>query len=95
MFEVRFDKERMAEIPNRVRVTGQGVCFNFKVRRAQLEVNQSRMIQNWTIVPFLMDGSIVFLDNTLGIVCDTFKPNGINCIPVLTLGQLNTDTSHQ
>ena len=39
MFEVRFDKERMAEIPNRVRVTGQGVCFNFKVRRAQLEVN--------------------------------------------------------
>ena len=39
MFEVRFDKEPMAEIPNRVRVTGQGVCFNFKVRRAQLEVN--------------------------------------------------------
>ena len=74
MFEVRFDKERMAEIPNRVRVTGQGVCFNFKVRRAKLEVNLSRMIQNWTIVPFLMDGSIVFLDNTLGIVWDTFKP---------------------
>ena len=68
MFEVRFDKERMAEIPNRVRVTGQGVCFNFKVRRAKLEVNLSRMIQNWTIVPFLMDGSIVFLDNTLSIV---------------------------
>lgn len=68
MFEVRFDKERMAEIPNRVRVTGQGVCFNFKVRGAKLEVNLSRMIQNWTIVPFLMDGSIVFLDNTLGIV---------------------------
>ena len=74
MFEVRFDKERMAEIPNRVRVTGQGVCFNFKVRGAKLEVNLSRMIQNWTIVPFLMDGSIVFLDNTLSIVWDTFKP---------------------
>ena len=74
MFEVRFDKERMAEIPNRVRVTGQGVCFNFKVRRAKLEVNLSRMIQNWTIVPFLMDESIVFLDNTLSIVWDTFKP---------------------
>ena len=74
MFEVRFDKERMAEIPNRVRVTGQGVCFNFKVRGAELEVNLSRMIQNWTIVPFLMDGSIVFLDNTLSIVWDTFKP---------------------
>ena len=39
MFGVRFDKEPMAKIPNQVRVTGQGVCFNFKVRGAQLEVN--------------------------------------------------------
>ena len=61
----------MAEIPNRVRVTGQGVCFNFKVRGDQLEVNLSRMIQNWTLVPFLMDGSIVFF-----IIpwVSTFKP---------------------
>ena len=71
MFEVRFDKEPMAEIPNRVRVTRQGVCFNFKVREDQLEVNLSRMIQNWTLVPFLMDGSIVFF-----IIpwVSTFKP---------------------
>jgi len=27
----------MAEMPTRVWVTGQGVCFHFKVRGAQLE----------------------------------------------------------